>query len=165
MVVTPNGNRTIESLKSGDEIVAMARNERREALSSKIAEVKSSVNETVAIEFENGKELRVTPNHLFATRDRGWVRADRLENGEILKVLQKDVSPVKTIRKCGQETFYSLKIDGKSGFFVDSPTSLGFAVYVADCCEEETGALKLTFSKTHSNANGMTLDEDDRKIR
>ncbi|NJO64680.1 MAG: hypothetical protein HC836_43040 [Richelia sp. RM2_1_2] len=38
--------------------------------------------QTMRVEFEDGLSVDVTPNHMFLTKEKGWVRADELDGSE-----------------------------------------------------------------------------------
>jgi intein/homing endonuclease len=38
--------------------------------------------QTMRVEFEDGLVVDVTPNHMFLTKEKGWVRADELDGSE-----------------------------------------------------------------------------------
>ncbi|NJO64677.1 MAG: hypothetical protein HC836_43025 [Richelia sp. RM2_1_2] len=41
-----------------------------------------SKQQTMRIEFEDVLVVDVTPNHMFSTKEKGWVRADELNSSE-----------------------------------------------------------------------------------
>ena len=47
----------------------------------------TGVNEILRLRFSDGRELRCTPNHRIWTENRGWVRADELDDADRVKTL------------------------------------------------------------------------------
>jgi len=80
MVLTPYGNRRIDSIKSGDEVVTPYGN--RKVLASG----KTAINTKVMqIKLSNGVTLKCTPDHQFPTQNKGIVSCNTLEYGDVLQ--------------------------------------------------------------------------------
>ena len=51
----------------------------------------TGTNEILLLEFSDGRTLRCTPNHRLWTANRGWVRADTLEEDDKVRLIDQDV--------------------------------------------------------------------------
>jgi ribonucleoside-diphosphate reductase alpha chain len=54
----------------------------------------TGVKEILGLRFNDGREVRCTPNHRFWTRNRGWVRADELSAQDEVQVLDQPTPPL-----------------------------------------------------------------------
>ena len=80
MVLTPYGNRRIDNIKAGDEVVTPYGN--RKVLASG----KTAINTRVMqIKLSNGVTLKCTPDHQFPTQNKGIVSCNTLEYGDVLQ--------------------------------------------------------------------------------
>jgi len=81
-VLTPTGYIPIKDIKVGDAVInySESNGEYKEdtVLDTFVNMEKSSDEDMLELEFDNGKIIQVTANHKFLTENHGWVRADEL---------------------------------------------------------------------------------------
>lgn len=88
LVLTPTGYVKICDIKVGDVIINYSETDK--IFKEDIVEYvhknlkKSSAETMFELEFDNGKNIKVTGNHKFLTQ-RGWVRADQLNSDDDIK--------------------------------------------------------------------------------
>jgi ribonucleoside-diphosphate reductase alpha chain len=51
----------------------------------------TGTNQILRLEFSDGRLLRCTPNHRLWTANRGWVRADELEESDQIRLLDREI--------------------------------------------------------------------------
>ena len=86
---TITGLKQIKDIKRGDYVLSYnintKKNEYKEVLNThKNIPLSTSYNYYLKIELENGKFIECTPNHKIYTKNRGYVRADELNNDDDL---------------------------------------------------------------------------------
>lgn len=89
LVLTNSGYRKIIDIEIGDTIVnynEITNEFKLDTVINKYENLSKSLNEKMyELNFDNGRNIRVTGNHKFLTENRGWIRADELtENDEIV---------------------------------------------------------------------------------
>lgn len=82
LIKTPSGDKKIKDFKPGDKIYQM-NEESGEVIIDEVVKlhenlVNSQSEKMYELEMDNGEILKVTGNHKFLTKNRGWVRADEL---------------------------------------------------------------------------------------
>jgi len=97
LIATPSGDRAIESLQIGDEVLAYDfTNQKvvRDVISYTSEKIGS---ELVLMTLDNGTTLEVTPDHPFYDQESGlWIYADQVKTGTTLLNLQK--SPANLVK-------------------------------------------------------------------
>ena len=98
---------------------------------------KEPTNNWLQVETNNGVQVVCTPNHLFLTMERGWIRAQDLTGGEYsLSSMADGLSPswskvlnISTVETRGKEYYkYDLTIEGNHNFLAGS-TDAGILVH------------------------------------
>ena len=79
LIQTPNGEKPIETVKTGDFVIGGSQNRRR-VLGTSTKKVK----QIVVVTLSNGEKIRCTADHLFLTENKEWKDAGRLRIGERL---------------------------------------------------------------------------------
>ena len=79
LIQTPNGEKPIETVKTGDFVIGGSRNRRR-VLGTSTKKVK----QIVVVTLSNGEKIRCTADHLFLTENKEWKDAGKLRIGERL---------------------------------------------------------------------------------
>jgi len=82
-VLTETGYKDIEAIKKGD-LIYNKDNELIEVIDTDLKKVK----QLIEIELENGRIIKCTPEHLFLTKNDGWVEAQDLEEWHELIEMQ-----------------------------------------------------------------------------
>ena len=78
-VMTNKGTTPISGLKIGDNILSYDNNsDNLEIRKVSQVHVRDYSGELINILLESGELIRVTPDHLFLTKNRGWVKAKEL---------------------------------------------------------------------------------------
>jgi intein/homing endonuclease len=78
----------VKKLESGEKIEVLSYNEKskRKEYKSVKQGLRQGIREVMELEFENGKMIRCTPNHLFFIKGKGWTQAkDLMEEDDILE--------------------------------------------------------------------------------
>ena len=80
-VLTPDGYRPIREIKAGDKVInyneTTAQFKEDTVVKQHVNLPKSSSEDMLELDFDDGSVLQVTANHEFLT-DQGWIRADQL---------------------------------------------------------------------------------------
>lgn len=88
-VLTPTGYKPIKDIKIGDCVINYSEQtgEYKEDTVVSVFEnmTKSSNEDMLELEFDNGNKIQVTANHKFLTENHGWVRADELTDEMTVK--------------------------------------------------------------------------------
>lgn len=86
----------------------------------------------IEIELENGKKLKLTPDHKVYTKNRGYVEAGKLtDECEILILLnnfKEEISKIQKITKISSEDVYDINCDKNHNFFANG-------ILVHNCAE------------------------------
>lgn len=88
LVLTPTGYRPIESFQAGDLVINYCEKTHRFKTDT-VVKLHTNLTHSAAekmyeILFDNNRTVRVTGNHKFLTTNRGWVRADELNEHDDL---------------------------------------------------------------------------------
>jgi hypothetical protein len=84
LVLTPDGYRPIKDINQGDTVINYCE-ETNAYKEDKVVDTfsnmtKSSTEDMLELEFDDGTKIEVTANHKFLTVAHGWVRADQLND-------------------------------------------------------------------------------------
>ena len=81
-ILTVEGWKEIKNINAGDKIINFNEDSKQYKIDNVVRVhknlTKSSNEIFYELSFDNGKIIRVTGNHKFLTKNRGWVRADEL---------------------------------------------------------------------------------------
>jgi ribonucleotide reductase alpha subunit len=161
---------TIEALtekyQEGDDIKVLSFNESNQQFEwSDIANIgiTSYDAEVIEIEIEPGNIIECTEDHLFLTKNRGWIRAIDLEESDILVRLNLEtISNIIKIRRTGKRTaVYDMHVPGNHNFIANG-------VVVHNCTEilEPTSAGKYIWRESKEmDLTGQTRLEKYSKNR
>ncbi|WP_394832720.1 Hint domain-containing protein [Pendulispora rubella] len=126
LVATPQGERPIESLKVGDQVFARSdrddRGDEAEArrISNTFVRPAPSLVDVHVITLDDAHEsIRSTPEHLYFTRDRGWLGAGDLVAGEtLLDRAGREVQVTKVVPIAQSAAVYNLEVESDHTYFV-----------------------------------------------
>ena len=83
MITTIMGDKKIESLKAGDMVLSH-RQDKTVVNDIKETYIRDYEGELVVIVLENGKELKLTPDHKILVMERGWIMAKNIKEEDVL---------------------------------------------------------------------------------
>jgi len=122
-VATPSGERSIESLRVGDTV--LARGEFDDQVAPRTIRATfarpapSLVNVRVVMVDGASENIRSTPEHPYWTLDRGWVRASALAANEaLLDRSGHEVHVANVVAIALETTVYNVEVDGAHTYFV-----------------------------------------------
>jgi len=122
LVATPSGERPIESLKVGDLALTRAADDALEArpIVHTFERLAPSLVDVHVVTLDDTRErVRSTPEHLYFTRDRGWVGAGDLVVGEALEDRAgREVQVTKVVPIPQEAIVYNLEVDTDHTYFV-----------------------------------------------
>lgn len=82
-VTLANGTKCcIKDIKVGDRVISYDDAKQQFVTDEVVDVIDNGVRECVELEFSNGSTIKCTPDHLFMTANRGWVRADDLTDDD-----------------------------------------------------------------------------------
>lgn len=83
LVSTPNGKVEIQNIKPGDNVLSFDE-EKNQVIENKVGKVSQAlVSNLVKLTFEGGEVLQTTKKHPFFVKEKGWVEAEKLLNGDV----------------------------------------------------------------------------------
>ena len=132
-ILTANGERPIEQLRAGDIVRARDEFDLRGKVEPKvIEETFCHEGETIDLHLHD-RVIRVTQQHPFFVKDRGWTSVQDLHRGDQVAVDLRRWMTVDDIVKSGRvEPVYNLRVADHHTYFVGGE-SWGFAVWVHNC--------------------------------
>lgn len=85
-IETEYGYKEIKNIKKGESVWSYNFETTQKELKSVVNVYRNRTisNKLIEFEFENGKKITCTPNHLFFTKNRGWVQAKNLDSDDEL---------------------------------------------------------------------------------
>jgi hypothetical protein len=96
LVDTPWGPRPIETLQVGDTVLGYDEETGRYASTYVEATSRQIKEEYLELELENGRVLKLTEDHPVYVKNRGWVEAGRLQEGDdILDIGDRDIQEIR----------------------------------------------------------------------
>jgi hypothetical protein len=98
LVACPGGERPIESLFPGDEVLAFDERKREVVPARVTRTAEHAPAPCLALELEDGIRVQVTENHPLATST-GWLRADEVREGTALFVLSGTRTVERRVRR------------------------------------------------------------------
>jgi RHS repeat-associated protein len=127
MVVTTDGDKPIEELKEGDEVLCTSDPECGEPEWQRVTRVfERSASELVDIRLA-GVIISCTPEHPFWLEGRGWAAAEELKQGTELRSRAGSIVRVESLdRREGQFIVYNLEVENLHNYYV---SSLGLLVH------------------------------------
>jgi len=132
-VATTDGARPIEQIRAGD--LVLSRDERTQQVVARRATRTFVTPDSAIVEVllrGEAAPILATPGHLFATRDRGWIPAERLASGEALVAESEAI--VDVVRPHGaRTTFYNFEVDETHTYFVGERRALVHNPTTTDC--------------------------------
>jgi serpin B len=136
-VLTPEGEKPIEELKVGDQVLARDEFNVEAAAEPKVVEkTYQSTAEIVELHVD-GQVLRTTGPHRFFAKGKGWTPASELKEKDLLSTNYRDWAEVEKIVNTDNELpVYNLSVADHRTYFVGSE-SWGFAVWAHNSCGGE----------------------------
>lgn len=146
LVSTPDGDIRMDELvrriASGETSLVYSYNESTGVVESKSATwgaLTRKAAEIIELELEDGKVLKLTPDHKVFTQNRGYVEAKDLTNEDILiEIVKKAIMEItrtvriRTIRKVVSEDVYDITVSDNHNFFANG-------LLVHNCAEQSLG--------------------------
>jgi len=136
-VLTPDGEKPIEQLKVGDQVLARDENNIEAATEPKVVE-KTFQGSAEIIELHvGGHLLRPTGPHRFFVKGKGWTPANELQEEDLLSTNYCDWAKVERVTNTGEEApVYNLRVADHHTYFVGSE-SWGFAIWTHNTYNNE----------------------------
>ncbi len=133
-VMTERGLRPIESIRTGDLVLA------KEIKTGQLAfrpVVQATEREPVAlVQIELETEMLIcTPGHLFWLSGQGWTRARELQAGDVLHGA-RDPMKVRSVSDASSQGTFNLMVEEFSNYFVGKSLILTHDVTAREYCEE-----------------------------
>jgi len=100
LVETEKGKKKIKDLKIGDKVISYNEKTKQKELKEVVNFFNNGIKNTIKLTLENDKQIICTPNHLFLTKNRGWVKAIELKVDDDILDLQSQFN---------KEKFYELQ--------------------------------------------------------
>lgn len=134
LVQTPKGPQPIETLKEGDTVLAIPRDNSDSAPSERrVGNLQKSREEILNL-VVGGRTLMTTRSHPFFVRNRGWAPAGTLAVGDVLRTESDEWIVIDSISRGSELPVFNIVIDHKSAYFV-TQKGLEFSLCVADSCQ------------------------------
>jgi RHS repeat-associated protein len=147
-VLTPSGQRPIEELQTGDEVLA-ADTETGEVVVRKVAQTLQNLSQALTTVRYGGKRVSATPTHPFWVKDHGWVAAQDLQPGMLLRTQDGLVSVEGIDTKEHFGMVYNFEVERDHNYFAGE---LPVLVHNADKAFSNYGAaVAETFEWLRSN--------------
>jgi hypothetical protein len=88
LVKTIDGNKKIRDIVNGDTVINVDL-KKNKVITNEVSQLhcRDYKGELIQLEMEDGKILKMTPNHKVYTLNRGWIRADNLNENDDLYIL------------------------------------------------------------------------------
>jgi len=123
LVATPSGDRPIESLRAGE--IVLTRNDLDDVVEARpiartFVRLAPSLVDVHVVTLDDTREsVRSTPEHLYFTRDRGWLGAGDLVAGEaLMDRAGREVQVTKVVPIAQEAIVYNLEVDADHTYFV-----------------------------------------------
>lgn len=116
-VHTRSGQRAIESLKIGDQVLAQDVATGELGFEPVIAVLRNPPSNMLRVDLESGESIVATEIHRFWLAGQGWKMTRELKPGDRLRVLGGTVAVLAVARE-PQQRVYNLEVADKSDFFV-----------------------------------------------
>lgn len=89
LVETENGKKKIKDLNIGERVWSFNEKTKEKELKEVVNFFDNGIKNTIRITLENDKIIECTPEHLFLTKNRGWVKALELKGDDDILELEK----------------------------------------------------------------------------
>ncbi|HEV3256345.1 MAG TPA: polymorphic toxin-type HINT domain-containing protein, partial [Gemmataceae bacterium] len=135
-LLTPEGDKPIEQFRPGDLILS-APEEDPEAPPQARQVEEVFTNYAALLNLHVGaKVIRTTSAHPFYIKDKGWVKAQELQKGDLLHSHDGQWVPVQAVTDSGEQTpVYNLRVADYHTYFVGED-DWGFSVWAHNACAE-----------------------------
>jgi len=95
-ISTPSGKKCISNIKIGDIVYGYdIENKKRTELKVEQTFEREYNGDLIKIEFENGKSIKMTLEHEVFTSNRGWIKAEKIEEGDKILTENKVKSSIR----------------------------------------------------------------------
>lgn len=133
-LLTPTGDKLIEDFKPGDWILTAPEDDPEAPLEAKqVEEVFRDVSRLLNLRVE-GRTIQTTPEHPFYARGRGWIVAQELQPGDLLRSHDCKWVPVEAVEPGAEEApVYNLRVADYHTYFAGS-REWGFSVWAHNVC-------------------------------
>ena len=134
LVATPEGARAIESIRVGDNV--LSRDDRTgETVSRPALQIFVTPDQALVEVRVHGDEAPIlaTPGHLFSTRGRGWIAAEKLLPGEPLSLADGDGVVDEVRPHAAHATVYNFEVEETHTYFVGARRALVHNPTATDC--------------------------------
>lgn len=89
MIQAPTKSKKIKDLKIKDKIFSYNIQKKIVEIDQVTSFMKRNVSEVIEIELENNKKIKVTPEHPVYTKNKGWMDAGKLQEGDDILFIKK----------------------------------------------------------------------------
>ena len=166
-LLTPTGHKKIQEFKPGDWVLSAPENDPEAPLEAKLVEEVFSNHLALFEVHVGGQIIRTTAGHPFYERERGWIPAQDLHEGSLLRSHDGRWVAVAEIRDAGEEApVYNLRIADYHTYFVGS-REWGFSVWSHNACSATSGnnAAAVTGKLMHKAYNALLAPFGYRPMR
>ena len=128
-VLTPDGEKPIEQLKPGEQVLARDEHKLEAATEPKVVEKTFQGSAEIVELHVGGQVLRPTGPHRFFVNGKGWTPANELKVHDMLSTNYRDWAKVEKVTRTGEEVpVYNFRVADHHTYFVGSE-SWGFAIW------------------------------------
>ena len=128
-LLTPTGDRPIESFRVGDQVLSRAENDPNSPVEVQFVEETFTRSSPILNLQIAGQTIRTTAEHPFFVKGKGWRCAKELEPGDLLSSHDEKWTPVETVTDSNEvATVYNLRISEHHTYFVGN-RDWGFSVW------------------------------------
>jgi hypothetical protein len=129
-ILTPDGETEIDQLQVGDEVLARSEADAQATVRPRAIEKIFELSAPILELRLGGQTIETTAEHPFFVAEKGWVRANELQQGDLLVGHDDKLTAVETITTTDRhETVYNIRVAEDHTYFVGRE-EWGFSVWV-----------------------------------
>lgn len=118
-LLTPEGAKAIEDFKAGDYILSRPEDQPNGAVRTSVVEEVFELSASILQLRLGGRTIETTAEHPFYVANRGWIRAENLESGDLLVGHDDRLTSVDSITPTDRhETVYNVRVAEDHTYFV-----------------------------------------------
>ncbi|WP_304511166.1 RHS repeat-associated core domain-containing protein, partial [Aquisphaera insulae] len=134
-LITPDGSNLVENLRVGDLVLSRDQNNPYSAVVAKRIRTTFESFAPILEIWLGGQVIRTTAKHPFWVEGKGWVEAEQLRQGDLIRGLTADFIAVQKVEGPREPaSVYNVEVEDFHTYFIGD-TTWGFAVWAhnADC--------------------------------